>query len=364
MKLSSDAECCHEEVIYSQNLLSSKLKQCFNVNVTEDLFYADKGLAGCHPFTRSDAICTGCDNNVREQFNAITAFIDASNVYGSDPVTASGLRADSWRSGQPTHGELRQHSSGPAIPSRKQCGFTSHSPAQDPEDLVAGDVRAIEQPGLASLHSLFVNEHNQIVQGLKDHERLKSTLKTSGTKEEQIEADEKLYQEARRLVGAEIQQVVYGEFLPLVLGSENMRQYGLSLEETSTYNVAANPTIRNEFATVAFRFGHSLIPSIFQRPSSASVHSVHDRWALDETFFKFEEFVLGSDNSGSGWMDSLTGAMEQASPAMDTSITPLATDFLFCGENCQLPGGFGQDLAARNIQRGRDHGLPSYSDLR
>ena len=278
-----------------------------------------------------------------------------------DPAIASGLRAGSWRLDQPTDEELRLHSSGPAIPSRKQCGFTSHSPAQDPEDLVAGDVRAIEQPGLASLHSLFVNEHNRIVRELKNHTKLKSILKVNGNNAEQIEADEMLYQEARKLIGAEIQNFVYGEFLPLVLGSVIMEQYGLTLKETSTYNATANPTIRNEFATVAFRFGHSLIPSIFQRPP---VHSVHARWALDDNFFKFEEFVLGSDNSGNAWMDSISGAMNQASPALDTSITPLATDFLFCGENCHLPGGFGQDLAARNIQRGRDHGIPSYSDMR
>ena len=33
---------------------------------------------------------------------------------------------------------------------------------ESPEDLVAGDMRAIESPGLASIHSLFHAEHNRI----------------------------------------------------------------------------------------------------------------------------------------------------------------------------------------------------------
>ena len=68
------------------------------------------------------------------------------------------------------------------------------------------------------------------------------------------------------MVIAELQNIVYSEFLPVVLGSNLMKLHNLNLpEEGSTvYDEEVNPTISNEFATFAFRFGHTLIPNFIR----------------------------------------------------------------------------------------------------
>ena len=91
------------------------------------------------------------------------------------------------------------------LPTRKQSGFDSMH-GEHPEDLVAGDVRAMEQPGLASMHTLFLSEHNRTAKLIKGRQ---SNL-----------SDEEIFQTARQIVGAEIQNIVYNEFLPVVLGNE------------------------------------------------------------------------------------------------------------------------------------------------
>ena len=110
--------------------------------------------------------------------------------------------------------------------------------------LTAGDVRALEMPGLATMHTLWLREHN----------RLSSEIKVaSGSLN-----DEEIFQIARKILIAEMQNIVYGEYLPVVLGEQAMRKYDLELpkkqKEFSTYKSNTDPSITNSFATAAYRF--------------------------------------------------------------------------------------------------------------
>ena len=70
--------------------------------------------------------------------------------------------------------------------------------------LLLGDERCNEQPELTVLHTVLMREHNRVASHL-------SLINSHWD-------DERLYQEAKRIVGAEIQHITYNEWLPIVLG--------------------------------------------------------------------------------------------------------------------------------------------------
>ena len=234
-----ERECTNPDVLSRDQAEDEALRVSFNIDVDEnDVFYANRTQS--LPITRSDGIC---GRKIREQFNALTAYVDGSQIYGSDDTVARQLRTLE-------NGLLKVHRLGPTMPTRSQTGLLNEHVRS--EDLVGGDIRAIEQPGLASLHSLFVNEHNRIA---KEIQQANQELN-----------DEDIFQEARRFVIAELQNIVYNEFLPTVLGADLIKDHKLTLneDETTVYHEAINPSISNEFATFAFRFGHTLVPNFLR----------------------------------------------------------------------------------------------------
>ena len=85
-----------------------------------------------------------------EQFNGITAFVDASNVYASNPTDSHLLR----NQGGLVSGSLK-------VTKRKDGNLLPKIGENNP-DFRAGDFRAREMPGLLSMHTIWVREHNRI----------------------------------------------------------------------------------------------------------------------------------------------------------------------------------------------------------
>lgn len=159
--------------------------------------------------------------------------------------------------------------------------------------------------------------------------------------------DEKLYQEARRIVSAEFQHVVYDEFLPVIVGSHVAQAFDFPARTSgynSDYQPSFNAQIRAAFSAAGYRFGHSLV----QRNFAASLKFA-DHFLRPDTLYepsRGPSFVL----------ESLASDKQQK---CDRLISSQLTNTLFE----QMPGT-GIDLAATNIQRGRDFGIPSYNIFR
>lgn len=270
------------------------------------------------PVSRSAWLRDGA--GVRQQVNDNTAFIDASHVYGSDPARAAALRAPFGRMAV-SAGNLLPFNVG---------GFANAPSAYLPDFFLAGDVRANEQVGLIALHTVFVREHNWIVDQLEP-------LGLSG---------DALYEVARALVGAEMQVITYREFLPVLLGPDALRPY-------RGYRPDVDPQLANVFSTAVFRLGHTLLPSELLRLDASLQPVAAGPLPLRDAFFAPELVVA------EGIDTVLRGLAVQPAQELDRFVVDDVRNFLF-GQ----PGQGGFDLASLNVQRGRDHGLPSFNDVR
>jgi hypothetical protein len=113
-------------------------------------------------------------------------------------------------------------------------------------------------------------------------------------------------------------------------------------------------SIANAFSTAASRFGHSLLSPKLLRLDARGREIEAGHLALRDAFFRPDRLV----NEG-GIDPLLRGLARQICQKIDVYVVEDVRNFLF-GE----PGQGGFDLVALNIQRGRDHGLPGYNDIR
>ncbi|CAI6360862.1 unnamed protein product [Macrosiphum euphorbiae] len=317
---------------------------CIPINVPiDDQFFVGSHRQRCIDMIRSLAgVSTDCPLGPRVQTNALTSPIDANFIYGSNENLANKLR--SFEGGKLTMVPvLAGNRLKPILPPKKdQPDDGCIRPHPDLYCFLAGDNRVNEQLALGVLHTIFTREHNRIADEL-------CTINPHWD-------DERLYQESRRIVGAIVQHITYNEFLPKLLGKFTMKKYGLELTAQgfgNSYDPDTDITVPASFGAAAFRFGHSLLPDAMERWSSGHKFLGSRRFS--------EMFQQPYDLHKPGWLDQyLLGMVNQASQAMDDAVTSQVTNHLF-----QEPANdYGKDLASINIQRAREHGIPSYSAWR
>ncbi|ESP00222.1 hypothetical protein LOTGIDRAFT_238662 [Lottia gigantea] len=290
--------------------------ECFPIIIPKDDPYFN---INCIEMVRSRAIQNISylnSSNPREQQNLLTSYIDASNVYGTNEEHTKKLRAENGRMAT---------SAGNLLPiGRDQDCILGPSV---PHCFATGDERAHAYPPLTGLHTIFVRLHNIIVAELDENTNW---------------GGNRLFQETRKIIGAILQKTTYFDWLPYILSPKTLKKNGLRRGEHK-YDINVNARIASEFATAAYRMGHSLIPDFVKYGDE----KILSRNLFNNPKTVFENLTL-----------LMEGVINQPALARDRFITEEITDHLFETKN----GSF--DLVSFNINRGRDHAIATYNQMR
>ncbi|VDM65663.1 unnamed protein product, partial [Strongylus vulgaris] len=192
-------------------------------------------------------------------------------------------------------------------------------------------------PGVSALHAIFLKQHNRVAKLLRETNR--------------HWADAKLFDEARRIVIAQLQHITYNEFLPIMLGTENMRKYGLNLHKSgfdSDYDMSIDGAVLNEFAVTFPYVLWAIMPqdklfSTFNNPSK-----LYESRGV-ESILKFIPTYMIS------FRHLITTTIAKPSLRVNDEVK---SEFL------KDQFGIGLDLISIALKQGRDHGIPSYTVVR
>ncbi|XP_068084351.1 uncharacterized protein [Anabrus simplex] len=251
--------------------------QCCNRAHPECTPLLDQGV--CRELMRSlPSITEDCHFDHREQMNLATAFLDGSDLYGNTDEATRALRS---REG----GRVK-------LEACTRCRSSS---------------------GLGALYSVLLREHNRIATAL-------STINKHWI-------DEKLFQEARRILIAQIQHITYKEFLPIVLEGVLLERSDLKLKQQgfySSYSSSSHAGTINSVALSALQVFPLMIPRnlIFDSTNHSTGFNLQSYHQLIHSMLTIPAQVVNIHSSGRshrGW-----------------------------------------DIPSLLIHLGRDHGLPSY----
>lgn len=281
------------------------------------------------PFKRSVRIKMQ-DSNMQRPINILTSALDLVAVYGASSLRN---REVSERDGLGEQtGRLLTSGNGGRLPINRRRAF--NAPDNSSRFFLAGDHRANEHPLLLALHTIFLREHNRLVRLIK-------------TRDGGNPIGKEVYKIARAMNIAQFQKIVFEEFYPAITGKH--------MDPYTGFKPNVDPTISDIFSGAAFRIGHTMVSENLPRwGKSGRLNPFKLRDVFFRTADKFSEDEMET---------FLRGTAQTLAEEVDTKVVNLLRNGLF--QNTGVTGienGF--DLVAVNIQRGRDHGLSRYNELR
>uniref|UniRef100_A0A8C2Z4P6 Eosinophil peroxidase n=1 Tax=Cyclopterus lumpus TaxID=8103 RepID=A0A8C2Z4P6_CYCLU len=331
-----------------------RTEPCFPIEIPKKDPRFGKKSQSCIPFFRSAATCgsgnfghTFGASTVRQQINSLTAFLDVGQVYGSEDTKARFLRDLTSDKGLLRVNTQFTDSSRELLPFStmvtNMCATRARitdSKAQEVPCFVAGDERSNEHIGLTALHTLFLREHNRLVRALAD-----LNPHWNG---------ERLYQEARKIMGGHSQVLTFRDYLLPIVGPDFIASH---VSTYPGYDENVDPSIANVFATAAYRFAHLMVqPFMFRLNEQYQDHPDFPSPMLHKAFFTPWRVVF------EGGLDPLIRGLVGRQAKLNTQdhmMTDELRDRLF-----KFSSELALDLAALNMQRGRDHGLSGYNQWR
>ncbi|XP_013145053.1 PREDICTED: dual oxidase [Papilio polytes] len=273
-------------------------------------------------------------NSPREQINQITSWIDGSFVYSTSEAWVNAMRSFQ-------NGSLASDGGMPLRNTKRVPLFNNPVPHYmrmlSPERLfLLGDPRTNQNPALVTFGILLLRWHNVVAARVH--------------KQHPDWDDEQLFQRARRIVIASLQNIILYEYVPAFLG--------IPLPPYEGYRAEIAPGVTHAFAVAAFRFGHTLVPpAILLRDRNCRYSRApggHDAIRLCQTWWDGNDVM-----SQVPIEEVLMGMTTQLSEREDALLCSDVRDNLFG------PMEFSRrDLGALNIMRGRDNGLPDYNTAR
>ncbi len=238
----------------------------------------------------------------------------------------------------------------PALPDPTGLRPNAADPTNWVNDYFAGDNRVNQTPLLVSQQVIWAREHNYQV------DKLAPYAQKYGWSQDQ------LFEAARAITEAEWQKVVYDEYLPKLIGKYAISDY-------AGYDKDVDPSVINEFTTIAFRFGHDQSSQTQQPLNEDGSHATPGGLTV---FTLATAFVAGANGARNAEdLDAwIRGQLSAHTQEIDGLVVDGNRNTLFGiglnpdGTPNVPPNSPTVDLEVFDIMRARDHGVWSYNKLR